>query len=201
MLWATLWYTRNGAVTVTYWPFWYSCVGSMSVPAGPEPLIPNRLWSRIASALWPQPDSSIAWAIVTAAGMPYRLCMAMAPGATWLMNACWAAVPGTCVASAVEAFLVYDGADGDGEPSGVSALGACSPGITAVPAPRPARAPSRDAVPPRGVVPFRAALPPRVAARACDPCRAWVPCRARVPCCGWDPCRAWVPCRAWDVCR
>ena len=30
----------------------------------------------------------MAWAIVTAAGMPYRLCAAMAPGATWLMNAC-----------------------------------------------------------------------------------------------------------------
>ena len=43
----------------------------MSVPAGPVPLIPNRLWSLIASALWPQPDSSIAWAIVIAAGMPW----------------------------------------------------------------------------------------------------------------------------------
>src|SRR5437763_7844440 len=153
MLWATLWYTRNGAVTVTYWPFWYSCVGSMSVPAGPEPLIPNRLLSRIASALWPQPDSSIAWAIVTAAGMPYRLCMAMAPGATWLMNACWAAVPGTCVDSAGGTFLVYDGpggdAAGDDEPRGVSAAGACNPGITAAPARSPARPPSRDAVPPR----------------------------------------------------
>ena len=95
----------------------------MSVPAGPVPLIPNRLWSLIASALWPQPDSSIAWAIVTAAGTPYRLCIAMAPGATWLMNACCAAVPGTCVASAAGAFLVYDGADGDDEPSGVAASG------------------------------------------------------------------------------
>src|SRR5258705_304228 len=118
MLWATLWYTRNGAVTATYCPFWYSCVGSMSAPAGPVPLIPNRLWSLIASALWPQPDSSIAWAIVTAAGMPYRLCMAMAPGASWLMNACWEAVPGTCVGSAVGALLVYDGADGVDEPRG-----------------------------------------------------------------------------------
>src|SRR5712671_2099226 len=157
MLWATLWYTRNGAVTATYCPFWYSCVGSMSAPAGPVPLIPNRLWSLIASALWPQPDSSIAWAIVTAAGMPYRLCMAMAPGAIWLMNACWEAVPGTCVASAAGTCLVYDGDDDTDEPLGVSAVGACSPGITAVPAPRPTRAPSRDAVPPRDVAPFRAA--------------------------------------------
>ena len=47
----------------------------------------------------------------------------MAPGATWLMNACWAAVPGTCVASAAGAFLVYVGADGDDEPRGVSAAG------------------------------------------------------------------------------
>src|SRR5437773_3765287 len=144
----------------------------MSVPAGPVPLIPNRLWSLIASALWPQPDSSIAWAIVTAAGMPYRLCMAMAPGATWLMNACWAAVPGTCVASAAGACLVYDGDDDTDEPLGVSAAGGCSPGITAVPAPRPVRARSRDAVPPWDVPPFRAALPARVAARAWDPCRA-----------------------------
>jgi hypothetical protein len=35
--------------------------------------------------------------------------MAMAPGATWLMNACWAAVPGTCVVSAGGTFLVYEG--------------------------------------------------------------------------------------------
>ena len=75
-------------MTVTHWPFWYSCVGSVSLPAGPVPLMPNRLWSLIASALWPQPDSSMAWAIVTAAGTPYRLCAAIAPGAIWLMNAC-----------------------------------------------------------------------------------------------------------------
>ena len=94
MLSAMLWYTRNGAVRVTQAPFSYSRVGSMSRPAGPVPLIPNRLWSAVASALCPQPDSSMAWAIVTAAGMPYRCCAAIAPGATRLMNACWAAVPG-----------------------------------------------------------------------------------------------------------
>src|SRR5256885_5669721 len=146
MLCAMLWYTRNGAVTVTYCPFWYSCVGSMSAPAGPVPLIPNRLWSLIASALWPQPDSSIAWAIVTAAGMPYRLCMAMAPGAIWLMNACWEAVPGTCVASADGVFLVYDGPDGGGELWCASGAGACSPRLTAVPCPPdpPEPCPGRD---------------------------------------------------------
>ena len=30
------------------WPFSYSCVGSESLPAGPVPLMPNRLWSLIA---------------------------------------------------------------------------------------------------------------------------------------------------------
>jgi hypothetical protein len=59
----------------------------MSVPAGPAPLMPNRLWSLIASALWPQPDSSIA-------GRRHRnrdavpALHVIAPGATWLMNAC-----------------------------------------------------------------------------------------------------------------
>ena len=150
--------------------------------------MPNRLWSLIASALWPQPDSSIAWAIVTAAGMPYRLCMAMAPGAIWLMNSCWAAVPGTCVASADGTFLVYDGPDGAGELRVASAAGACSPGITAVPAPWDAREPCRA----RDPLPGLGSLP------ALDPCRAWDPCRACDPCRAWDPCRACDPCRAWD---
>ena len=94
MLSAMLWYTRNGAVRVTQMPFSYSCVGRMSLPAGPVPLIPNRLWSAAASPLCPQPDSSMAWAMVTEAGMPYLCWAAIAPGATMLMNACWAAVPG-----------------------------------------------------------------------------------------------------------
>src|SRR6185312_14611186 len=154
----------------------------MSVPAGPVPLMPNKLWSLIARALWPQPDSSIAWAIVTAAGMPYRLGMAMAPGAIWLMNSCWAAVPGTCVASADGTFLVYDGPDGAGELGCEPAAGACSPGITAVPAAWEAREPCRAWDP----------------CRAFDPCRAGDPCRAFDPCRAWDPCRAFDPCRAWD---
>src|SRR5437762_1016454 len=78
MLSAMLWYTRNGAVRVTHTPFSCSRVGSMSRPAGPAPLIPNRLWSAVASTLRPQPDSSMAWAIVTAAGTPYRCCAAIA---------------------------------------------------------------------------------------------------------------------------
>ena len=94
MLSVMLWYTRNGAVRVTQAPFSYSCVGRVLRPAGPVPLIPNRLWSAVASPLCPQPDSSMAWAIVTAAGMPYRCCAAIAPGATRPMNACCAAVPG-----------------------------------------------------------------------------------------------------------
>ena len=115
MLSAMLWYIRNGEVTDTIWPFWYSCVGSVSAPAGPVPLIPNRLWSLTASALWPQPDSSIAWAMVTEAGAPYRLCAACAPGATSLMKACWAAVPGMCVTATAGLFLLYFGAAGAGE--------------------------------------------------------------------------------------
>ena len=78
-------------------PFSYSCVGRMSRPTVPVPLIPNRLWSAVASSLCPQPDSSMACAMVTAAGMPYLCCAAIAPGATRLTNACWAAVPGTPV--------------------------------------------------------------------------------------------------------
>jgi hypothetical protein len=50
--------------------------------------MPNRLLSLLASWLWPQPDSSMAWAIVTAAGTPYRRCAAAAPGATASMKAC-----------------------------------------------------------------------------------------------------------------
>src|SRR6266700_3610508 len=150
MLCATLWYTRNGAVRVTHWPFSYSRVGSMSEPAGPAPLMPNRLWSLIASALCPHPDSSIAWAIVTAAGMPYRLCAASAPGATSLMKACCAAVPGTCAAGGL--FLVYDGVVGEDDPRDVpSGAAACRPGIAAVPPRWPL--PARDAAPARRVLP------------------------------------------------
>ena len=73
----------------THWPFWYSWVGSESLPAGPVPLMPNRLWSLVASALWPQPDSSMAWAMVTAAGTPYACAGRRSrPGATALMKAC-----------------------------------------------------------------------------------------------------------------
>src|SRR5919201_5373301 len=170
MLSATLWYTRMGAVTDTIWPFWYSCVGSMSVPAGPVPLIPNRLWSLTASTLWPQPDSSIAWAMVTDAGTPYRLCAARAPGATSLMKACWAAVPGTCAAVAGGLFLVYEGVALPDEPRDELSPPACSPGMAAVPAcwPRPAPAPGRPRRPPR---------PPRG-----DPARCRSACPASPPC-------------------
>jgi hypothetical protein len=50
--------------------------------------MPNRLWSWLARLLSPQPDSSMAWAMVTAAGTPYRLCAATAPGAIDAMKAC-----------------------------------------------------------------------------------------------------------------
>src|SRR5262245_55514922 len=89
MLSAVLLYTRNEWLLVTSWPPRYSCVGSESLPAGPVPLMPNRLWSFVASVLSPQPDSSMACAIVTDAGTPYLRCAAIAPGATCPMNACW----------------------------------------------------------------------------------------------------------------
>ncbi len=55
---------------LTVCPSYTSWVGSATLPAGPLPLMPNRLWSSLASALWPHPDSSMAWAMVTAAGTP-----------------------------------------------------------------------------------------------------------------------------------
>jgi hypothetical protein len=82
-------------VLVTSWPPWYSWVGSETLPAGPVPLMPNRLWSWVASELCPQPDSSMAWAIVTDAGTPYLRWAAIAPGATASMNACWLLVSRT----------------------------------------------------------------------------------------------------------
>ena len=69
-------------MVVTHCPFWNSCVGRESLPAGPVPLIPKRLLSLVARVLWPHADSSMAWAIVTAAGTPYVCCAATAPGAT-----------------------------------------------------------------------------------------------------------------------
>src|SRR2546430_2722567 len=73
------------------------------------------------------------------------------------MNPCWAAVPGTCVASAAGVFLVYDGADGARELRCASALGACSPVPGAAP-----RAPPPPAPPlavPGGPRPRQAAPP------------------------------------------
>jgi hypothetical protein len=46
------------------------------------------------SALRPQSDSSMAWAMVTEAGTPYFCSPAIAPGATAAMNACCALVSG-----------------------------------------------------------------------------------------------------------
>src|SRR5579862_9856253 len=90
MLCATLSYARNGAIFVTSCPFWNSCVERTTEPAGPVPLMPNRLLSCVASKLWPHPDSSMACAMVTDAGMPYCRCAASAPGATLAINACCA---------------------------------------------------------------------------------------------------------------
>src|SRR5260370_631954 len=64
-----------------HWPPSNSWVGRVTLPAGPAPLMPNRLWYCAARLLAPHPDSSIACAIVTDAGTPYRCSAAPAPGA------------------------------------------------------------------------------------------------------------------------
>ena len=115
MLCATLLYTRNGAVTATGWPFSYSSVGRSTDPAGPVPLIPNRLLSCVASRLWPQPDSSIACAIVTAAGTPYCRCAASAPGAISLMNACCEGVSETASVAGAGWLRLYRALEGAAE--------------------------------------------------------------------------------------
>ena len=109
MLCDTLLYTRNGALTMTGSPFSYSSVVRTTEPAGPVPLIPNRLLSWLASWLWPHPDSSMACAIVTAAGRPYCRCAARAPGAIPLMKACSAAVPRAGVMLGAAWLLLYRG--------------------------------------------------------------------------------------------
>jgi hypothetical protein len=105
MLSAMLRYTRNDAVCDTMRPFSNSWVGCGSLPAGPVPFMPNRLWSLVARLLRPQPDSSMACAMVTAAGTPYLCCVATAPGAICSMNACCAPVAFAGVAAAARALL------------------------------------------------------------------------------------------------
>src|SRR6516164_6595887 len=129
MLSATELYTRNGALIVTHWPFSYSSVGISTEPAGPLPLIPNRLWFCAARSLWPQPDSSIACAIVTAAGMPYWRWAAIAPGATRWMKACWAVEPVACGLLAATGLLLYRCFAEPGDPPVLD----CAPGMAAAP--------------------------------------------------------------------
>ena len=62
--------------------------------------MPKRLWYLAASWLFPQEDSSIACAMVTAAGTPQRCWAATAPGEIRLMNACCVRVPGVACAAA-----------------------------------------------------------------------------------------------------
>jgi len=92
----------------------------------------------------------MAWAIVTAAGTPYLRCEAIAPGATWLMKACCAAVPGTPAAGVACRLRLAEAADDEDaddedaddagaddedadETGGVSAWIACRPGMAAFP--------------------------------------------------------------------
>src|SRR5260370_11164576 len=122
----------------------------------------------------------MACAIVTAAGMPYRLCAAIAPGATSLMNACWAVVPGTAVAEDGGLFLVYDGVAGADRAPAMSA-GACSPGIDARLPGRPR--PARGALRAFADAPVRVPLPARAPLGACETALAWgaPPFPPRVP--------------------
>src|ERR1700678_3205329 len=78
--------------------------------------MPNRLWYRAARLLCPQAASSIAWAIVTAAGTPKRCWAATAPGATRLMNACWCRVAGV-------AYCFGDELADDGDAAGAGVTG------------------------------------------------------------------------------
>src|ERR1700722_4856139 len=91
------------------------------LPAGPDPLMPNRLWYSAARPLFPQADSSIAWAMVTAAGTPHRCWAATAPGAIRLMNACCARVPGVACAGAE--YCRYRSGLAAGVAAGVAAVG------------------------------------------------------------------------------
>jgi hypothetical protein len=116
--------------------------------------MPNRLWYWAARLLRPQADSSMACAIVTAAGTPKRCCAATAPGATRLMNACWSLVPGVAYVrpawlDAVGAAVAAGVAAGDdaggvlaGAAAGVAAgddAGGVLAGVAAVEAPGAAR--------------------------------------------------------------
>ncbi len=90
----------NGASIVTHWPFSYSWVGSVDAARRAGSLDAEQVVVLRGEPLSPRPDSSIACAIVTAAGTPYRCCAAIAPGAMRLMNACCACVPGAACADA-----------------------------------------------------------------------------------------------------
>src|SRR6185437_1231371 len=81
--------------------------------------MPNRLWSWAASVLEPQPDSTMAWAIVTAAGTPYLRWAAIAPGAICSMNV-RSALVGAAATGVARAGL--EGAD-DRARAGLGAVG------------------------------------------------------------------------------
>ena len=74
----------------------------------------------------------MAWAMVTEAGMPYLCWAAIAPGATSLMNACWAAVPGVLVGGGL--CLPLAGACWPPGPPPVVSASTCDPGMAALPA-------------------------------------------------------------------
>jgi hypothetical protein len=75
----------------------------------------------------------MAWAIVTAAGTPYLRCVAIAPCATWSMNACWAFVSCTGAAGGDGWCLLYEGADGADEPADRRCAVTGAPGMAAEP--------------------------------------------------------------------
>src|SRR5580704_8929709 len=88
----------------------------------------------------------MAWAMVTEAGTPYLCWAAIAPGATSLINACWAAVPGAAARGGL--CLRYACPGGAALSPGGAPAGSCTPGMAAVLVPGPAAARPGRADPP-----------------------------------------------------
>src|ERR1700734_63689 len=91
--------------------------------------MPNRLWYFAASELLPQADSSIACAMVTAAGTPHRRWAATDPGAIRLMNACCARVPGVACAAGAYCRECSGRAAADGGGAAADRVGAAADGV------------------------------------------------------------------------
>src|SRR6266700_6430002 len=131
----------------------------------------------------------MAWAIVTAAGTPWLRCAATAPGATALMNACWAAVSFRGAGAGAGWCLRYGGVGAAGGPADRRCAATGKPGIAAVlpvsgcgAATGPEGAAAGDVRRPawprracgRGLLPVATFSDPRLAVRRAD-CLSWPP--------------------------